>query len=175
VIFPDGARHTEPVIGWLALIVFTAVPVPPVTLPVILIRLDPTAHLPLVAWVAKWIVPLVVPWWVAQVIVMFRVPALAPFFEVNVPVPLPPVAAVGVQPVTVAWMVVVPVVVNLVHLPGCDTADAGEASGSASMDADAARMANDRARTGNLISLPFVVSGHARVQRHPLDVTLVIA
>src|SRR5689334_21609254 len=109
--------QTEPVIGWLALIVFTAVPVPPVTLPVIFVRVLPTGHLPRPAGLlANWMVPFVVPWCVAHVIVMFRVPAVAPFFDVNVPVPLSPVAAVGVQPVSVAWMVVVSVVASLVHL-----------------------------------------------------------
>src|SRR5262249_40193879 len=136
-------------IGWLTLKVRPAAPVPPVTLPVILIRVAPTAHLPRVFWLAKWIVPLVVPFLAAHVIVMFRVPAAAPLLLVKVPDPLPPVAAAGVQPVSVAVILVPTVfVASFVHLPGCGrAADAGEvASGTAINDADAAMMANARAR-----------------------------
>ena len=60
---------------------------------------------------------------------MFRVPVGAPVL-VKVPVPLPPVAASGVQldNVAVIWLLTV-VVTNFVHLPGWGTAaDAGAAS-----------------------------------------------
>src|SRR4026208_2144535 len=100
--FDAGPLQTDPVIGWLTLKVLSAVPDPPVTLPVILMRVAPKAHFPRVAWFLKVIFPFVVPLLAAHLIVMFSVPAVAPAALLNVPVPLPPVAASGVQFDTVA-------------------------------------------------------------------------
>src|SRR5580765_7338800 len=96
--FGAGPLHTEPVTGWPFLIVLNATPVPPVTLPVILIRVAPVAHLPLVVWLAKWMLAFVVPLPAAHLSVMFSVPDGAPGGAlVKVPVPFPPVAPSGVQ------------------------------------------------------------------------------
>ena len=64
------------------------------------------------------------------------------------PDPLPPVANAGVQPVSVAVSLVFTVfVASFVHFPGgAAAADAGMASGTASIDADAATMTNARVR-----------------------------
>jgi hypothetical protein len=112
------------------LIVLRAVPVPPMTEPVILRRdVALAAHLPLVPCVANLTFAFVVPLFADHLMLMFSVPDLAPVL-VNVPVPVPPTAAAGVQPDRVALILPLTVyVVSFVHLPGWVTAaDAGVAS-----------------------------------------------
>jgi hypothetical protein len=155
-VSPLAVRHTEPVMGWPFLIVLTAAPVPPETVPVSLIRElpFPAGHLPRVLTVANLTTPVVVPVPV-HLIVMISVPDFAGF-DLKLPPPFPPVAPVGVQPVSVAVSVVFTVfVVNAVHFPGGAAADAGMASGTAINEADAATITNARARTETLISFPF--------------------
>src|ERR1700761_9173424 len=100
--------------------VFSAVPDPPVTLPVILSRVEPLAHLPIAFCWANVMVPLVEPFLLAHVIVIASEPLVEPFgAALNVPEPEPPVAAAGEQPVSFA--VRLPpddLVVSFVHLPG---------------------------------------------------------
>src|SRR5436190_12978376 len=154
--FGAGLLHTEPVTGWPFLIVLKATPVPPVTLPVILIRVAPASHLPLVAWLANLMFAFVVPLLAAHLIVMFSVPDGAPVL-VKVPVPFPPVAATGVHVDTVAVILPATVfVANFVHFPGCGSAAvAGMANGTASNDAAAATVTNARPRTETFIGFPL--------------------
>src|SRR4051812_46122240 len=77
--------------------VLNAVPVPPVTLPVMWIRDVGALHLPGVV-PAKWIIAVVVPWCFAQVTLTFSVPLVCPgLVPLTGPCPAPPVAAVGVH------------------------------------------------------------------------------
>jgi hypothetical protein len=93
-VFPE---HTDAVTFWPALIVLTAVPVPPVMEPVIVNRAPvPVGHLPLVVAVTNLIRPFVVPWPAVHVIVTFSEPDFD-VDDVKVPPPLPPVADVGVH------------------------------------------------------------------------------
>src|SRR5436190_18504519 len=152
--------------------VLTATPVPLVTLPLILIRdVVPAGHLPLLVCVANLTFAFVVPLLAAHLRVMFSVPDGAPVL-VKAPVPLPPVAATGVQFDNVALILEPTVfVTNFVHLPGGGTAaDAGAASGTANNDADAATTANARVRaerfTVLLVSLAWAgISGRVRPER----------
>jgi len=94
---PAFAEHTDATIFWPALIVLTAVPVPPVTEPEIVNRLvAPFAHFPNPLAVANLTFPFVVPCLVAHVTVTLSVPAFD-VDETKVPPPLPPVAVVGVH------------------------------------------------------------------------------
>src|SRR5262249_16346614 len=144
-VMPAVALHTEPLMAWPDLMVLTAAPVPPETLPVILIRVVPLAafHLPRGFCVLKVIDPLVVPLPPDPVIVIVSLPEV-PLCDANFPEPLPPVAAAGVQLDSVAVRTLFTVFVDsFVHLPGT-AADAFPASGNASNDADAANTANAR-------------------------------
>src|SRR5258705_10869252 len=154
---PDGRWHTDPVTGCPVLNVLNATPVPPVTLPVILVRaVVPVGHLPLAAALANLMLAFVVPLLAAPLSVMFSVPDGARVL-VKVPVPFPPVAATGVQVDTVAVILVPTVfVASFVHFPGCGSAAvAGMANGTASNDAAAATVTNARPRTETLIKFPL--------------------
>lgn len=102
-------------------------------------------------------VAFVVPLLAAHLIVMFSVPDGAPGGALaKVPVPFPPVAATGVQLVNVAVILPATVfVASFVHFPGWVTADAGSASGNATIDAAAATVTNARARIETFIELPL--------------------
>src|SRR5690348_6345260 len=133
--------------------VLNATPVPLVTEPPSVTRPVVAApHLPLVAAGLNVTLAFVVPLPPAHFIDSTNVPDLFGF-DLNVPVPEPPVAVVGVHELSVTLTTLLTVFVfNLVHC-GTPAADAGTASGTASNDADAARIATPRIE--NFMHIPL--------------------
>src|SRR5439155_6908558 len=111
--------------GWPFLKVLPAAPVPPVTLPVTLIRCVPARHLRRVACRLSFTLALVVPLLLAHLSVAAIVPDVVP--ALKVPDPSPPVAASGVHDDTVATILPPGAffVVSFLHVPGWVTAPAG--------------------------------------------------